>query len=113
MSLDIFSALNVGVGLGTFIVGVLALIHFYAGWRLDDEQEHAAMRRLGWGLACLGFSYAFSGVMGTLINLPNLEGSVPLLALVPLVVRIAGGFFLWELIRYVIFVYYPAILRRK
>lgn len=107
MTFNLFSALNLGLGLGLFIVGCMALYHRHKGFRFNPQQERTALVRLGWALGLIGFSYAFSGVLGTLIDVASLNVSIPYLAAVPLLARVVGGLFLWELIRWTLYCFYP------
>lgn len=107
MTFVLFSALDFGIGLGMFVLGLLGLYHLGKGYRFSEEQERTVISQLSWSLVLLGFSRAFGGVLGTLIDVSELETAIPVIAIIPLITRIVGGFILWWLIRWIVWEFYP------
>jgi cellulose synthase/poly-beta-1,6-N-acetylglucosamine synthase-like glycosyltransferase len=106
---DIMAGLSIGLGIGWLGLALMVGAHLRYNFRLDPEQERAALRRLLFIAIFAGIERITIGLLSTPSNLQNIASLGPAFYIIPMAMRLLLGLAVWETVRWVWFVFWPTI----
>lgn len=109
---DVMAGLSLGIGIGWIVLALMIVSHLHYNFRLDAEQERAALRRLLFIAIFAGVDRITIGLLSTPSNLQNIASLGVAIYIVPIAARLFLGLAVWDCIRWIWFTFWPTMQKR-